>query len=372
MIAARPPLPGEDRTILDAIAAAASTLSPAPLSEAAIATLAGPGADPAFVTAVHDATAGNALLVEEVLAEARERPLHTTGIPGPGPGIARCMRLGCECERIARRVALRLAGLGAAAAPLAAAVAVLGDGAELAVAARLADLAEEAARGAAAELVAADLFEDDRLLRFRHPLIRAAVAERCPAVERGRAHARAARLLAERGRPPGVVAAHLLAAPPSGDAWAAETLRAPPREARAQGAPELAATYLRRALAELPTRAASRCCSSSGGPSTRPGRRMAPGRLREAWELTGDVELALELGDDARRADALGGGGRGRARARVADRPRARAAAAGARRGLRADGPADRRRRARAAASRSPRRSRRHARRARARWPRRP
>ncbi len=110
VIAARPPLPGEDRTILETIAAEASTLSPAPLSETAIATLAGPGADPAFITAVHEATAGNALLVEEVLAEARERPLHTTGIPGPGPGIQGAYSLDASAERIGRRVGLRLAG----------------------------------------------------------------------------------------------------------------------------------------------------------------------------------------------------------------------------------------------------------------------
>ena len=161
-------------------------------------------------------------------------------------------------------------------------MAVLGDGVELAVAAGLADLGEEAARGAAAELVAADLFEDDRLLRFRHPLIRAAVAERRPAVERGRAHARAARLLADRGRPPGVLAAHLLAAPPSGDEWAADVARGAAREARAQGAPELAAAYLRRALAELP-RAPVALLLELGRAETAAGSTDGPERLREAW-----------------------------------------------------------------------------------------
>jgi hypothetical protein len=193
LVAARPPLPDEDRSILEAIAAEASTLAPAPLSEAAIATLAaarlGPGVDPALVTTVRDATDGNALRVEEMLAEVREGGGADAALPG--------------VERIARRVARRLAALSDAAAPLAAAVAVLGDGAELEVAVRLADVQERPARGAAAELIAADLFADDRVLRFRHPLIRAAVAERVPAIEHGRAHARAARLLAERGKPPG-------------------------------------------------------------------------------------------------------------------------------------------------------------------------
>ena len=87
VIAARPPLPDDDRTILEAIAAEAATLSPAPLSATAIAALAGADADPAFVSAVHAATAGNALLVGEVLAEAREATMHTGGIPVPGPGV---------------------------------------------------------------------------------------------------------------------------------------------------------------------------------------------------------------------------------------------------------------------------------------------
>ena len=45
LVAARPPLPDEDRTILETIAADAATLSPAPLSSAAVAALAGADAD---------------------------------------------------------------------------------------------------------------------------------------------------------------------------------------------------------------------------------------------------------------------------------------------------------------------------------------
>ncbi|WP_028063390.1 AAA family ATPase [Solirubrobacter soli] len=281
LLAARPPLPAEDRTILDTIAASASTLAVAPLTADAIATLAGPGADPAFIAEIHHVTAGNALLVEEALADG-------------------------AVVSIGRRVGLRLAALGEAAEPLAAAVAVLGDGAELAVAAPLAGVGEDAARAAAAELVAADLFEDDPLLRFRHPLIRAAVADRLPAVERGEAHARAAHLLAARGRPPGVLAAHLLAAPPAHDAWATETLRAAALEATAQGAPELAATYLRHALVEphdvpllLELGRAEHAAGSVEGPD----------RLREAWKATGSAEVALELAtmlaDQTRWAEAV-------------------------------------------------------------------
>ncbi|MDA0161109.1 AAA family ATPase [Solirubrobacter ginsenosidimutans] len=322
LLASRPPLPDEDRSILEAIAAEAQLLAPAPLSESAIATLAGPTADPAFVTAVHHATAGNALLVEELLAEARETHLaydmHTTRIPGSDPGIRDAydmhtsrtpgsdpgVRLGYELdasvERIGRRVARRLAGLGEAAAPLAGAVAVLGDGVEVEVAARLAGVAVEDARVAAAELVAADLFEDARTLRFRHPLIRTAVAERLPAVELGQAHADAARLLAALGKPPGAVAAHLLAAPPTADGWAHETLRAAAHEACGQGTPELAAIYLRRVLQ---TPVVGRAGADEhvallvelGRAEHAAGSAEGPGRLRAAWELSGDGQVAFEL-----------------------------------------------------------------------------
>ena len=187
-------------------------------------------------------------------------------------------------------------------------MAVLGDGAELATAARLAGVGEEEARAAAAELVAADVFDDDRLLRFRHPLIRAAVAERLPAVERGQVHARAARLLGERGRPPGVIAAHLLAAPAAGDAWATQTLVAAARELRAHGAPELAATYLRRALAESPAPDVA-LLLELGRAEAAAGSSEGPERLREAWAATGDPEVALELAtmlaDQTRWAEAV-------------------------------------------------------------------
>ena len=181
---------------------------------------------------------------------------------------------------------------------LAAAVAVLGDGAELAVAARLAGVGEEAARAAAAELVAADLFEDDPLLRFRHPLIRAAVAERLPAVERGDAHRRAARLLAERGRPRGVVAAHLLAAPTTGGRVGhrdtAHGRARSPRAGRAGARRDVPAPSARRGLAgpRDPCRAPPR--ARAGGACGRVLERAGP--LREAWEASGDGEIAFELG----------------------------------------------------------------------------
>ena len=221
VVALRPP--GEERGALAALLEdPGRLLVPAPLSEAAIAALArerlGAEPDAAFVRACHRATGGNALLVEEVLAELEET------------GEAPDERTGAE--RIGRRVARRIAALGPAAGPLAEAVAVLGDDCELDVAAGLAGLDPEAARQAAAALAAADIFADG--LRFRHPLVRAAVAERMPAVERARAHGRAARILAERGAEPPVAAPALRPSRPPTRGWSRRCAAPPaPRERRA-------------------------------------------------------------------------------------------------------------------------------------------
>ena len=80
------------------------------------------------------------------------------------------------------------------------------------------------------------------------------MADRISAVERAAAHGTAARLLQRRGvTSPSVLATHLMAAPPAGDPWTVDTLLAAAREARAEGAPEIAATQLERALREPPS-----------------------------------------------------------------------------------------------------------------------
>ena len=271
VLAARPPLPGEDRSILETIAAdAGEPLAPAPLSRAGVAR-----ADGAAVRC------GAARVRRGV--HARDRRERAARRSGPGrawtsrtPAPSRPPGPSAPAGAIARR----LAALGDAAGPLAAAVAVLGDGYELALAAQLAGVELDEARRAAAELAAADVLEDAAAPRFRHPLVRAAVTERLPAVELGRAHARAARLLADREAPPGAIAAHLLLAPPAGEAWVPESLRHAAREARGQGAPELAAAYLRRAA----RRAAGR--PHGGAARARP--RRARRRSERGREPPGD------------------------------------------------------------------------------------
>ena len=82
-----------------------------------------------------------------------------------------------------------------------------------------------------------------------HPVIGSAVYQSVPAGRRAAAHRRAATLLAGEGAAPSRVAMHLLKAPPAGDPWAAEILRA---AAAAEVRPQARVGYLRRALAETP------------------------------------------------------------------------------------------------------------------------
>jgi hypothetical protein len=270
----RPAPPGEDDPLVDAVLAAASApVVPRPLGEKAVGRLArealGADPDPAFARACLRATGGNALLVGELLGELRRR--------GAAPDARTAGQVqAVGTERMARDVRRRIDGLPPGAAALTRAVAVLGDGCAPGAAAALADLTEAEAVRAAAGLAAADVLADAGTeLRFRHPVVRAAVADRIPAAERAAAHGRAARLLAARGAPAAVIAGHLRAAPPDADPRAVEHLRAAAAQARAQGLPEVAAAHLARALAEPPP-AAERA-----------------GVLREL----GTAELAAELPD---------------------------------------------------------------------------
>ena len=87
-------------------------------------------------------------------------------------------------------------------------------------------------------------------LAWRHPLLRVAALAGVPAAERAALHRRAARVLDARGADVGLVAAQLLAAEATGEAWATRVLRRAAADARGRGAPDVAASLLRHALAE--------------------------------------------------------------------------------------------------------------------------
>ena len=150
-------------------------------------------------------------------------------------------------------VLARLGRMGAEAVALARAVAVLGAGAEVVLAAQLAELDPVVAELTADRLAAAQILAPVRPLEFFHPLIGAAVREDIAPGARRVAHRRAAALVDGEGEGSlARVAAHLLACGPAGDGWVVQRLRDAAREALERGAPEVAASYVRRALSEPP------------------------------------------------------------------------------------------------------------------------
>ena len=200
--------------------------------------------EPAFAVACWEATGGTPFLVRtlvEALREERIAPVAASAAKVQNVATA----------TLDRWAMLRLARLGADAARLARAVAVL-ERAGLEQAAGLAGLALADAATAADLLVRAGVL-DEAPLCFAHPLLRGAVYRDLGVAERAGAHGRAARLLAEAHASPARVAEHLLATVPAGDGWTVERLRAAAREAASRGAPESAVAYLRRAVAEPPS-----------------------------------------------------------------------------------------------------------------------
>ena len=183
---------------------------------------------------------------------------------------------------------------------------MLGDPAEPTLAAQLAGLVGDAASHAADALAEAVIFAPGRLA-FVHPLVRASVYSELSSQERARLHEHAARLLTAAGAATDRIAVHLLATNPGGDAETVNTLRQAASDATRRGAPDVAFTYLRRALAEPP--------SSEVGP-------VLVHDLGRAALSAGDLRMAIE---QLRQATRLRGSAAARGsgkRARVGALPR--------------------------------------------------
>lgn len=245
-------------------------LRPAPLSDAAVAELMRRRGGPPTREEVADClrlTGGNPLLVTELLAGGR------------------------AATRLEGWVCAQLAALGRPAVRLAQSCSVLDDGAPLALAAELSDLTVEQAVSAAGELLAAAVLVELAPVRFRHPLVREAVAASLPRDRVLRLHRDAARCLARDGAAPGAVAHHLLAVPPLGDTAVAALLLEAARDAAAHGDAPAVRRRVARALAEPPTTAQraellmldGRAAAAQGALSE------AATSLREALALTTDV-----------------------------------------------------------------------------------
>ena len=250
IMATRPPDPGLTSDTAALLAdPAVETLRPAPLTEAAVEALVTTRLfekpDGRFVGECLKVTGGNPFLLGELLSEVAARGLDRTA--------AATADVGAIVPRgVANAVLLRLARLAPPAASLARALSVLGDGARIADAAQLAAVTDGELEAAVTALVTDGVMESGGAARFTHPILRAAIYEDLSPAERERLHNAAARILRERGAPPGPVAAQVMYTEPAADPEVVSLLRAAARDALALGDAGGAARLLTRALDEPP------------------------------------------------------------------------------------------------------------------------
>jgi hypothetical protein len=247
----RPAPADPQRAVIDRLLAGgeATRMSLAPLTESASASVMarelGREPTPGFASATQALTGGNPFLIEELGHEAA-----AMGIRGNDAEVERIKRL--SPASVTDSVMGRLAAVEGTCRSLAEAVAILGDGTPLRLAARLAEMDLETAQREADRLANLHLLRHARPPGFRHPLLRSAVLEGIMPGRRAMLHASAARALGEDGADPSRIAVHLLGTEPAGESSTVATLRMAARDSAAKGSPDTAAAFLRRALEELP------------------------------------------------------------------------------------------------------------------------
>jgi hypothetical protein len=204
-----------------------------------------PTADVSFAHACHAVTGGNPFLLTALLRQLVADEIE------PSDAVAR--RLSAfGPEQVARSVERQLSRLPEGAAALARAVAVLGSDAQPRHAARLARLEQSHAARLADALRAAGLLDEGDRLTLAHPLVEGALYASLARGERSLWHADAAALLVRDGADAEQSAVHLLRTEPSDDPGTVATLCDAADRASARGAPQSAAAFLSRALAEPP------------------------------------------------------------------------------------------------------------------------
>jgi DNA-binding CsgD family transcriptional regulator len=297
-LAARPNEPGVEAEMLRGLTTSLDvpTIRPSLLSADGTAALVRSrlgDAAPDVTSACFEATGGNPLLIKELLAEL------DPAVPGATPAPISPDRVATMGpERIAAEVLDRALKVDATGPAVVRAVAVLGEGTDLATVAALAEVDPDDAVAIVDRLAAASILAATSAGHgFVHPLLRSSIYEDIPAASRARSHARAAELLRAREAEAEEVAAHLLLCEPgtTGDDTAA-ILEAAAARAAARGAPESAAAYLRRALPELRDRAARADLLRRLGSAEVALRDPASiGHLAQAAELTDDPERAIGI-----------------------------------------------------------------------------
>lgn len=224
-------------------------LRPRPLTEVGVAALARdelavePSRD--LVGACLESTGGNPFFLKALLTEITHR-----GADAGAASVRRISRMGSD--QVAGVLLRRLRALPPGAIQLAQAVAVLGDGVELGVAAQLAGVEPHMAIDGFRSLVEGGFLVGQHHVSFTHPIVRSSVYGVLLPLPRSQLHKRAAALLQGRGARIEDVASHLLHVLPEGDAATVVTLWEAARHSIAVGAPESAVGFLKRALGEPP------------------------------------------------------------------------------------------------------------------------
>jgi len=251
VVGTRPPEQARTPALVAEILAdpVATLIHPAALGEQSAAMLAqelfGLEPDATFAEALRAVSGGNPLYLAALLdTVARD------GIEPVAANAPRLRELGGDA--VSRGVSLRLSRLPVDEIALVRAAAIFGDGADLRHAAALAGLDVETAGRAASGLVDCDLLRHESPLEFIHPVVRTAVYQDMSEGDRLSGHRRSAQVLLDAGLPVEQAAAHLQLTLPDGDPFVVATLREAAKRSLAQGAPEAAIAYLRRALAEPP------------------------------------------------------------------------------------------------------------------------
>jgi DNA-binding CsgD family transcriptional regulator len=266
-----------------------TVLRPRPLSTGATVRLCqdtlGTSVATEFAAACREATGGNPFFLEALLYEVRER-----GLSPDSHGAAEVLGIGPAA--VAEAVLLRLAERPAAATALVRAVAVIGDGAGVAEAARLAQLSEVEAAVAADLLVALGILKTGERLEFAHPILRESVYADIGPHQRATEHAEAARILAAGGASEERIAAQIVEAEPAGDPERVRLLRRVAADALLRGAPAAAVAWLGRALQEPPAETEmAAVLFELGSAEVRVGAPEAVVHLTAASELTREPTL---------------------------------------------------------------------------------
>ena len=300
LVALRPADPAFANATLLALRAEAPTiLRPALLSENAVGTLVratmGSRCSEKMCEAVWTASGGNPLYVNELLRALNLNDHHPAEID-PAE-----LLVGGH-EGVGRRVIARVRRVDPAALRLAQALAVLGDGCELRLAAAMAGLQMTDATRQATVLVRVEVLVEDNPPRFIHPVVRDALEMSLGGDARDAAHRTAARLLHTDRASAGQIAAHLAFVRPAGDEWVLARLDEAAEEAIENGAPKVAADLLNRALAEPPpTLQRIGLLRRTARAEVNAGRETALVHLEEALRLSSDprerAEIALEVAE---------------------------------------------------------------------------